>query len=311
MLAYRENVASPAMTPSAQGLPSAFRTVGLFGKYQNAGIAPVVTALAALLRERGLNVLLEKTTATVLGLKGEPSRPFTDIGREIDLAIVVGGDGTMLHVACELAAHGVPLIGINLGRLGFLTDIKAENMAEELGRILGGDYQIESRMLLTAEVMRQGRIAHRAVAFNDVIINKGDIARLIELETYIGGEFVYSTRCDGIIVSSPTGSTAYALSAGGPILYPTLAAITVVPICPHTLSNRPLVVSSDSSIEVVIAGVPNQMAHATFDGQSMFALEDHDRVNVRRADAPVRLVHPSSRSYYDVLREKLHWGRKL
>jgi len=300
----------PPPSPSHRPTRS-FSAVGLFGKYQNAEIAPVVTGLAAFLHARGLKVLLEETTARVLGLTGEPSRPFNDIGREIDLGIVVGGDGTMLHVACALARHGVPLIGVNLGRLGFLTDIKADQLDSELGKILDGDYQIESRMLLTAAIMRKGRIVHSAVAFNDVIINKGDIARLIDVETYIGGEFVYSTRCDGIIVSSPTGSTAYALSAGGPILYPTLAAITVVPICPHTLSNRPLVVSSDSTVEVAIAGVPNQQAHVTFDGQSMFALEDHDRVYVRRADAPVWLIHPSSRSYFDVLREKLHWGRKL
>ena len=164
---------------------------------------------------------------------------------EIDLAIVVGGDGTLLHVARHLAASRVPIIGVNLGRLGFLADIPADAMLPEVTRILDGDYHTESRLLLAAEIMRKGKIVYAAQAFNDVIVTKGDLARMIELETYIDGEFVNDMRGDGVIIATPTGSTAYALSAGGPILHPTLPAIVLVPICPHTLSNRPIVVGSD------------------------------------------------------------------
>ena len=164
---------------------------------------------------------------------------------------------------------------------------------------------------LNAEIMRGGKIVHTASAFNDVIVTKGELARLIEFETYLDGEFVNSTRGDGAIVASPTGSTAYALSAGGPILHPALPALVLVPICPHTLSNRPIVVSSDSVIEIVITGSPDQQAHVSLDGQSSYALEDNDRIFVRRAEVAVELIHPSGRSHFDVLREKLHWGKKL
>jgi NAD+ kinase len=184
-------------------------------------------------------------------------------------------------------------------------------MTVEIGKILDGDYQTESRLLLHAEIMRKGRIVHTAIALNDVIVSKGELARMIEFETYLDGEFVHSIRGDGIIVTSPTGSTAYALSAGGPILHPALEAIAVVPVCPHTLSNRPIVFSSDSIVEILVARIADQHAHATFDGQSTFTLEDNDRVYVRRAEAEVELLHPSGRSHFEVMRIKLHWGRKI
>jgi NAD+ kinase len=287
------------------------KTVGLFGKYQDESVSGHVTRLAEFLKQRGLSVVLDESTGTMVPASVAASQSFGTICHTVDLAIVIGGDGTMLNAARSLAPCGVPIIGVNLGRLGFLADIKAMNMTAEIGKILDGDYQTEQRLLLSAEIMRKGKIALSANAFNDVIITKGEIARLIEFETYLDGEFVNATRGDGVIVASPTGSTAYALSAGGPILHPTLPAMAVVPICPHTLSNRPIVVSSDSVIEFLMTGAPHQAAHVTFDGQSMFALEDNDRVYVRRADTPVELVHPSGRSHFDVLREKLHWGRKL
>jgi NAD+ kinase len=184
-------------------------------------------------------------------------------------------------------------------------------MTTEIGKILGGDYQTETRLLLHAEVMRKGRIVHNASAFNDVIVSKGELARMIEFETYVDGEFVHSIRGDGIIVASPTGSTAYALSSGGPILHPTLDAIAIVPICPHTLSNRPIVVSSDSIVEILVSRIAEQHAYSAFDGQSTFALLDNDRVYVRRAEHEVELLHPSGRSHFEVMRIKLHWGRKL
>ena len=292
-------------------MQKSIETVGLFGKYQDQIVIEHLTRLEEFLRGRKLKVLLDQAAGEHAAGIRSPSRPRAAIGGEIDLAIVVGGDGTLLNVARDLAAHRVPIIGVNLGRLGFLADIQAEHMTTEIGKILDGDYQTESRLLLHAEVMRKGRIVHNASAFNDVIISKGELARMIEFETYLDGEFVHSIRGDGIIVASPTGSTAYALSSGGPILHPTLDAIAIVPICPHTLSNRPIVVSGDSIVEILVSRLAEQHAYAAFDGQSTFPLEDDDRVYVRRAEHEVELLHPSGRSHFEVMRIKLHWGRKL
>ncbi|MEW6331839.1 MAG: NAD(+) kinase [Pseudomonadota bacterium] len=287
------------------------KTVGLFGKYQDLTVVEHLRRLEDFLLGRQLKVLLDQATAEHFPGSKSPSRPRAAIGSEIDLAIVVGGDGTLLNVARELAPHHVPLIGVNLGRLGFLTDVQADTMTTEIGKILGGDYQTETRLLLYAEVMRKGRIVHTASAFNDVIVAKGELARMIEFETYVDGEFVHSIRGDGIIVASPTGSTAYALSSGGPILHPTLDAVAIVPICPHTLSNRPIVISSDSIVEILVSRIGDQHAYSAYDGQSTFTLQDHDRVYIRRSEHEVELLHPSGRSHFEVMRIKLHWGRKL
>jgi len=291
--------------------PKPVRTVGLFGKYGSRDVGGVVERLCAFVRDRELNVLLEAATAEFMEHTCADSCPLEEIGKRIDLAIVVGGDGTMLHVARSLAPHGVPLIGVNLGRLGFLTDIPTDRMEEDLGRVLDGDFKTESRILLEAEVVRGGKTTHHANAFNDVVINKGALARLIEFEMRVDGEFVSSTRADGIIVATPTGSTAYALSAGGPILHPTLPALVMVPICPHTLSDRPLAVGSDSVIEISMISTSRQSAHVTFDGQTNIALHDQDLLRVRRSDRPAILIHPSRRSHYEVLRAKLGWSEKL
>jgi NAD+ kinase len=285
------------------------KTVGLFGKYQDLTVIGHIRHLEKFLLDRQLKILLDQAVAEHMTDSSAAACPRNLIGKEIDLAIVVGGDGTLLNVARDLAPHHVPVLGVNLGRLGFLADIQAEHMITEISKILDGDFQTESRLLLHAEVMRKGRIVHDAVAFNDVIVSKGEIARMIEFETYLDGEFVTSTRGDGIIVASPTGSTAYALSAGGPILHPSLEAIVVVPICPHALSNRPIVFSSDSIIEILVTRIADQHAYASFDGQSTFTLQDNDRVYVRRAETEVELLHPSGRSHFEVMRIKLHWGR--
>lgn len=290
---------------------SAIKTIGLVGKYGDPQIAPIVSALIEFLQGRGLTVLLEQSTAEILALRHPHTRPLATIGRDIDLAVVVGGDGTMLSAARNIAGFKVPMIGVNLGRLGFLTDIAADRMLASLGAILDGDFKTEERLLLAAEVLRDGRVVYASNAFNDVVINKGALARLIEFEIHVNGEFVNSTRADGVIVATPTGSTAYALSAGGPILHPTLPAMVLVPICPHTLSDRPIAVSSDSRIEIVMTSTSSQSAHVTFDGQANFSLNDHDRVRVQRAATPVILIHPSQRNHYEVLRAKLHWGEKF
>jgi NAD+ kinase len=255
--------------------------------------------------------MVEQATAELMHKPAGHSYLLNDIGKQADLAIVVGGDGTMLNVARNLAGYRVPLIGVNLGRLGFLTDIPRDEIFDGLTKVLDGDFRTEDRLLLHADIVRNDKVLHSANAFNDVVINKGQLARLIEFESYINGEFVHSTRADGIIIATPTGSTAYALSAGGPILYPTLPAIVLVPICPHTLSDRPLAVSSESRIEIVMTYTSYQSAHLTLDGQINFTLNDGDRVLVRRSETPVTLVHPSNRNHYDILRAKLRWGEKF
>jgi NAD+ kinase len=290
--------------------PSPMRTAGLFGKYGGKDVSTIITRLCTYLARRGLKVLIEEATAEFMDQPCAETCPLDRIGNQIDLAVVVGGDGTMLHVARTLARHGVPLIGINLGRLGFLTDIPTDRMEDELARILDGDFETEDRILLEAEIIRDGHEQHTANALNDVVVNKGALARLIEFETWVDGEFVNSTRADGIILATPTGSTAYALSAGGPILQPTLPALVIVPICPHTLSDRPLAVGSDCHIEIVMLSTSQQSAHVTFDGQTNFALHDRDRVRVRRAEKPAILIHPTRRNHYEVLRSKLGWGEK-
>lgn len=288
------------------------RTVGIIAKLRDPSVSRQVAQLTQSLQGRNLKVLVEEATARLVDTDAAASRAIETIGSEIDVAIVIGGDGTMLRAARQLATHRVPIIGVNLGRVGFLADIPAEDMVAEVGKILDGGGEITSRMLLHAEVTRAGKKAHEAYALNDVVITKGELARLIEFETWLDGEFVSSARADGIIVATPTGSTAYALSAGGPILYPDLPAIALVPICPHTLSQRPLVVPAQSTVEIVMTGAaPGQHAHVTFDGQTSFALEDHDRVRVRRAGISVELLHPAGRSHFEVLRTKLHWGRTL
>jgi NAD+ kinase len=289
---------------------SSIKTVGLFGKYQDDNVGKHVVSLGRFLQRRGLKTVVEENTARVLAEALGPALPLDRIGAAIDLAIVIGGDGTLLHAARNLAPAGVPMIGVNQGRFGFLTDLPLTEMEHEVGRILDGDYETERRLLLHAQVHRAGRVVHRERAFNDVIITKSELTRLIEYETYIGDQFVNSARGDGIIVASPTGSTAYAMSAGGPILQPTLPALVLVPICPHTLSNRPIVVSADSVVQIVIFGLSDGHAHVTFDGQLNYRLEDGDRIHVQRDEHSVELWRPTGRNHYDVLRAKLRWGTK-
>lgn len=285
------------------------KTVGLFGRHRDKNIGEVLSGLCDFLHRRGLGMVLEASTADMVGKPHIARREIKTIGADIDLAIVIGGDGTLLNVARNIAGYRVPLIGVNVGRLGFLADISTDNMFEVIGKILDGEFRTEERFLLHAEIVRDGKVIHTSNPFNDVVLNKGNLARLIEFETYVDGDFVSETRADGIIVATPTGSTAYALSAGGPILHPTLPAIILVPICPHTLSNRPIAVNSSSQIEIVLTD--EQEAHVTFDGQSTFTVRNNDRLRVRRGDTPVTLIHPANRNHYEVLRAKLLWGTKL
>ncbi|MHB8345794.1 MAG: NAD(+) kinase [Acidiferrobacterales bacterium] len=284
------------------------KTVGLFGKYGDKSVGGVLDRIYRFLHTRGLEVVLEETTAGLLESPGARTAAPEKIALEIDLAVVVGGDGTMLNVARRLASRAVPVIGVNLGRRGFLTDIPKDSVLDSLAAVLDGDFRSEQRIMLNVELRRDDQIVHTANALNDVVINKGQLARLIEFEVYVDGEFISSTRGDGIIVATPTGSTAYALSAGGPILHPTLPALALVPICPHTLSYRPVAINSNSHVEIAMTNVSNKSAYLTFDGQMGHELQDRDRICVRCSDSPVTLIHPSDHSHYDVLRTKLRWG---
>lgn len=293
------------------GMKTKLKTIGLIGKYGKDDLGQNMRQLADFLLARDLQVVAESDTAKLINHPDIRGEKIERIGELIDMAIVIGGDGTMLYVARNMADFEVPLIGVNQGRLGFLTDIAPGEMLEEIGKILDGDFSSEFRFLLHAEVMRAGKIVHTAVAMNDVVINKGELARLIEFEVYLDGEFVNSMRADGMIVATPTGSTAYALSAGGPILHPTLPAMSIVPICPHTLSDRPIVVSCDSVVETIIMELGDQRSYLTLDGQASVSLQERDHIYVRKLAHPLELIHPSDRNHYNVLRAKLHWGEKL
>lgn len=285
-----------------------FKKVALIGKYMNQSALHLMQndllVLARHLTDSHHQVLVEQLTAQHAQLHGYETLPLGQIGQAADVAIVMGGDGTMLSVARNLIEAGVPLVGINRGRFGFLTDLRAEDMLTEIDKILAGDFIREPRMLLATQVLRNGELLHSGYALNDVVIKSG--LRLIELEVEIDQQFVYKQRSDGLILSTPTGTTAYALSAGGPILHPNLEAISLVPICPHTLSNRPIAVNSNSHIEVTL--VQFSEAHLSIDGQLQIDLEIGDKIAVQRAEKNIFLLHPANYCYFDMLRNKLNWG---
>jgi NAD+ kinase len=283
-----------------------FKTVALIGRYKSRDVAAPLREIGRLLADRGCTVLVEQLTATESGVDAFPVADYAGIGAQADLAVVLGGDGTMLSAARALAGSGVPLVGINQGRLGFMTDIAFESVADGLAAILAGQYVLEPRTMLAAEVWRDGRVIETATALNDVIVAKGASGRLIELLVRIDGEFVYDLRSDGLIVATPTGSTAYALSANGPIIQPNVPALALVPISPHTLSNRPIAVNDACAIEITLQRGAD--ARLQCDGQPQLDLAEGDRVAVRRSPHALRLVHPPGYGYYAMLREKLHWS---
>jgi NAD+ kinase len=289
-------------------MPAAFKTVAVVGKSDAASLPQVLDELTAILARRGIAVVMEALTAGASRTPPQQVVAAEKLPETADLAIVVGGDGTLLSYARRMAEHGVPLVGVNLGRLGFLTDIPAKDLAAPIGAILDGDYEPEERMLLAGSCIRNGRTLHAAVAMNDVVVSRGAMGSMIEFTVKVDGEFLFSLRADGLIVATPTGSTAYALSAGGPILHPALSAIALVPISPHTLSNRPIAIRSSSRIEVTL--VRGADARANFDVQSHCELEADDVVAVSAAPRPAVLLHPRSYSYFSMLREKLRWNER-
>jgi NAD+ kinase len=290
-------------------MPPPFKTIALIGKYKSPEIADPLLRLSAFLLSRGLRVVLDTVTAVHVPGTDLEVLSLEEAGRQADLAIVVGGDGTMLNIARTLAAYDVALVGVNQGRLGFLTDISVGTMLETIGAMLDGEYVEEARMLLSSQVIRGNRTVLDVLALNDAAISKGADGGLIELEVHVNGQFVYNLRADGLIVATPTGSTAYALSAGGPILHPALAVFSLVPVCPHTLSNRPIALSADVEIDVLMHRCADARVH--YDSHSHCDLKPGDRIRVRRYPGSIRLLHPVGHNYFHMLREKLHWSESL
>jgi NAD+ kinase len=286
-------------------MPTRFRHAALVGKYQAEGIRPVLEEIARFLADQGLQLSLERETAINTGMKGYDALATNELGQQCDLAIVVGGDGTMLGIARELARHNLPLVGINQGRLGFITDITVGQFREALAPMIAGDYEEEHRAMIEGGVWRDGERIFEGLSLNDVVVSRGATASMVELAVNIGDETVANLRADGLIVASPTGSTAYALSAGGPILHPGIAGWVLVPIASHTLSNRPIVLPDGGQIRIeVVAG---RDASANFDMQSLTRLLHGDQIVVQRSAHKVRFLHPRGWSYYATLRRKLHW----
>jgi NAD+ kinase len=294
-------------------MPIRFQQIALIGKYPNpqstaqlSGVRDVLQDIATFLSSLGCGVFLEQETANHTGLQGLRTLDVDGIAQHCDLALVVGGDGTMLSFGRRLAATGVPLIGINQGRLGFITDIALEGYQAILTPMLEGSYEVDQRPLMHAKVWRDGVCVFDALAMNDVVVNRGATSGMVELRVEVDGHFVANQRADGLIIASPTGSTAYALSAGGPVLHPSLSGWALVPIAPHTLSNRPIVLADPGEIAVEL--VSGRDASANFDMQSLAKLLHGDRITVRRSQHQVTFLHPKGWSYFDTLRKKLHWN---
>jgi NAD+ kinase len=289
-----------------QKIHSQFKTVALVGRSQTPGIGEPLIALAQTISKLGLDVVFEAQTAQEIGANGYPALQPDEIGARADVAVVLGGDGTMLGIGRQLAPYSTPLIGINHGRLGFITDIAFSDMQEVVPQLLAGSFEREERMLMESRIMRDGEPIYHALAFNDVVVNRSGFSGMAELRVHVDGRFMYNQRSDGLIVATPTGSTAYALSSNGPILHPQLKGIVLVPIAPHALSNRPIVLPDDCKVSIQI--VSGRDVNVNFDMQSFTSLELGDVIEVRRSRHTVPFLHPVGYSYYATLRKKLHWN---
>ena len=282
-------------------------SVGLFGRYKDPDVSTTLDALRKHLENRDISVYIGDTTAdNISGTRIEDSG--LPVAETIDLAVVVGGDGTMLHVARSLASYALPMIGINLGRLGFLTDLSADRMHEGLDELLRGEFTVDERIMLQVQISNGRDNLNESIALNDVTLSKGNTGRMIEFETHVNSEPVGRTRGDGVIISTPTGSTAYALSAGGPILHPLLPAIVFAPICPHTLGHRPMVLDDSSIIELEILDLAGADGNVFIDGLKQLSVSGNEIIRISRAETVTRMVRINSHNHFTALRSKLGWG---
>ena len=282
-----------------------FRHAVIVGKFQARGIRAMLEEIASFLMDQGLEVSFERETAHATGVTDFEALSPQEMGQRCDLAVVVGGDGTMLGIARELARWKIPLVGINQGRLGFITDIAVGQYKEALAPMVAGDYEEETRSMLEGEVWRDGLKIFEGLSLNDVVVSRGATASMVEMRVDVDGDFVANLRADGLIVATPTGSTAYALSAGGPIMHPAIGGWVVVPIASHTLSNRPIVLPDSGEVRISI--VAGKDVSANFDMHNLASLMHGDQVRVRRSAFKVRFLHPRGWSYYATLRRKLRW----
>lgn len=285
-----------------------FNTIGIITKPEAESARRTLQALCDFLKTRSCKIILDESIPDTISGCDFARADRETIGKQCDLAIVVGGDGTMLNAVRSLSHTQVPILGINVGRLGFLADLSPEELETSLDEILAGSYREEQRFLLEMQVIRDNKVIFEGDAFNDVVVHIRDVARMIEFETRINDEFVNHQRADGIVISTPTGSTAYALSSGGPLLHATLDAIALVPISPHTLSSRPLVVHADSQIKILICNTKDGIAQATCDGHLSTDVHVGDHIKVKRKTDKITLLHPKQHSYFEILRAKLHWS---
>jgi NAD+ kinase len=290
--------------------PMHFPIVALIGRHQDTGLDAPLRALALILTQAGRSVLIESETSHNTGLTEYPIATVDEIGQRADLAVVMGGDGTMLGAARRLAPFGVPLVGINHGRLGFITDIPLQDSQNALGRVLDGNFKEEDRMLLEGSIWRGDKMMFSASALNDVVLNRAGRGGMIEVRVELDGTFMYTQRADGLIIATPTGSTAYALSANGPLLHPGVTAMVLVPVAPQTLSNRPIVIPDSGQLSMTIMGMGRVESGASchFDMQTWSDLQPGDRIEVRRAPHTIRFLHPEGYSFFTTLRRKLHWN---
>lgn len=303
-------------------LQSPFPRIGLFAKHNDKNIEEIFEKLVNFLVNQHHSVTIETISATLLPPKLLQSNrpqsitfpvaptvtPREQLGQNVDLVIVLGGDGSLLNAARAVVHYNVPILGINRGRLGFLADILPQEMESKLGPILQGDYTEERRFLLSAEIVRKQQTIAKSEALNDIVLYAGNIARMIEFEVYINQQFVLRQRADGLITATPTGSTAYALSGGGPILYPTLDTLVLVPMLPHTLSSRPIVVSNTFEIKLVVSENNEIAPKLSFDGQNHFDLLPGDHILIHKHDHELKLIHPKDHDYFSILRKKLAWS---
>ena len=294
-------------------LTSQFQRIGIVCRRDTPQAFDPLSKIVHTLLEEGLQVFLDEDNLPELeGFPHLAQCEFAskaDLGRLCHLVMVMGGDGTFLSVARKIAPFNVPIIGLNLGRLGFLTQVPLENLRDDLRNMLTGKYLPEDLILLESQVVRDGATIKQSLALNDVVFSRGGLGQMIEFEVFINRQFVYTQRSDGLIVSTPTGSTAYSLAAGGPILQSAMHALALVPICPQSMTNRPIVISDTCEIEVVITKGMDARVH--FDGQSVLDLQKLDRISIRRYRNTLRVLHPADYNYYKTLRTKLHWGEQL
>ena len=288
-----------------------FKKIGLIGRPGHAGVVDSLYRLLTFLQSRDVDIVMDEATGRLVPDHGQQEFSRESLSRHCDLVIVVGGDGSMLNAAQSIASENVPVIGVNRGRLGFLTDVSPDDIEQKLAEVLAGNYTLESRFLLQLEVLDNNERRHVGCALNDVVLHPGKAAQMIEFELFVDDRFVYSQESDGLIVATPTGSTAYAMSAGGPIMHPSLNAIALVPICPHSLSSRPIVVDGDSEIRLVIGEKDAILPQVSCDGEVKISAAAGNQFIVRKKAVALQLIHPPDHSFYEAYRSKLGWGSRL